>query len=98
MRERGHTLIELLLVIAIVGIVTALLLPSLALAQRAARRAVCLTELKSYAVAPYEPTGGLVYVIPASAKCINCHRPTARQYKKRPAGFPADLLVEELTR
>ena len=97
MRERGHTLIELLLVIAIIGIATALLLPSLAQAQRAARRAVCLTELKSYAVAPYEPTGGLVYVIPASAKCINCHRPTA-QPQKRPAGFPADLLVEELTR
>jgi len=74
-RERGHTLIELLLVIAIIGIVTALLLPSLVRAQRAARRAVCLTELKSYAVAPHEPTGGLVYAIPASANCINCHRP-----------------------
>ena len=45
-RKKGFTLIELLVVIAIIGILAAMLFPVFARAREAARRAVCLNNIK----------------------------------------------------
>ncbi len=55
---RGFTLIEILVVVAIIGLLVAILLPSLARAREQARRVVCLNNLRQMGVAFGTYSGG----------------------------------------
>ncbi|NUQ66117.1 MAG: DUF1559 domain-containing protein [Pirellulales bacterium] len=54
MKRRGFTLIEMLVVVAIIGILIALLLPALSRAREAARGSQCANNLRQFGIGFYE--------------------------------------------
>jgi prepilin-type N-terminal cleavage/methylation domain-containing protein/prepilin-type processing-associated H-X9-DG protein len=68
LRLRGFTLVELLVVIAIIAVLAALLLPALAMAREAGRRAACLSNLRQIGLAVHSYAGDYDGRIPYGPK------------------------------
>lgn len=69
MKEKEFTLLELLIVVAIIGVLASLLLPSLSNARLAAKRAVCASNLKQIFTAEINYTSSNNgWITPASIK------------------------------
>lgn len=57
LRQKGFTLVELLVVVAIIALLVSILLPSLGMAKEAARRVTCSTNLRNLGLAVNFYTG-----------------------------------------
>lgn len=80
--RRGFTLVELLVVVAIIGILIGLLLPAVQAAREAARRMECSNKMKQLGLAAmnYADING---VLPAGAAMRNSSSPTSSYWRWR---------------
>lgn len=86
--RRGLTLVELLAVIAIIGLLAGLLLPAVQVARESARRMTCATTLKQWglAIQGYEQTYGVLPLGMSEYRCVqHTWVPSLWAYIEQPA-------------
>ena len=75
MKNKTFTLIEVLVVVAIIGILASLLMPSLKKSRESARRAICLSNLKQHHIAIYLYTDDNDQYLPSNFTGSNVSNP-----------------------
>ena len=84
LKMKRFTLIELLVVVAIVGLLVSLLLPSLSQARKAAKRTVCMSNIRQVGIATHMYLGENDSIFPRSYKWPQDETPISWEDKLSP--------------